>query len=219
MLSDLFQDQVNCRDRTLTLCGLKLHWPFPIACSMGSSEATVFGYRYYHHRRSRFLTAAHTFFYALYKAKWWLRHRIVPRHIHHIVKTELPPGYHDPCEVILYAAFKSLRGYVEKCHDGADKLEEWAKELQDPDKQSEHGGTIAQGQKEQEAVDLYRWWTMERPADHKECDRLLDVCYGHRDTLGSAEEDAAYRRMAQKIDDDEQAMLHRLINIRPSLWS
>ena len=39
-------------------------------------------------------------------AKWWLLHRLVPRHRYHIIRTGLKPGYYDPDWRITFAVFE-----------------------------------------------------------------------------------------------------------------
>lgn len=172
-------------------------------------------------------------------AKWWLKYRFVKSHRYHIVYTDLEPGYHDEDERILHACFALLEEYI-KWHGGDVKLEKWSKELEtEPDKNAPAGLQKAQADRQLGAVDLYRWWKIERPADEKRYDDLLQILYGDKKRMRFEKVDGSdlyeikfdpfdgdekamhkeFRALEKKISDDEQKMLHRLIDIRPSLWT
>lgn len=157
---------------------------------------------------------------AFSKAKWWLLHRFSPRHQYNIIRTELPPGYYDEDILILHGAFAMLVRYVEG-EGGPEALEAFNVELRErPDPNAPDGIQEAQADRQAEAVALYRWWKIEKPADEARRDELLSQLYGsNRSIRPSRELKDEERALAAKIDDDEQMMLHRLIDIRRSLWS
>lgn len=44
----------------------------------------------------------------------WLQHRFDKRHMHHLVHTDLAPGYHDTDLMVLYANMALVKWYLEK---------------------------------------------------------------------------------------------------------
>lgn len=52
---------------------------------------------------------------------WWLKYRLVPSHQYHIIRTGLPPGYHDTGTRLLYGILKELEEWANIDHhlDGA----------------------------------------------------------------------------------------------------
>lgn len=163
-------------------------------------------------------------------AKYWLLWRFHPEHKYNIVKTGLRPGYYDCDTLMLYACFALLCRYVED-EGGPEELERFTAKLRDEPCHAEQAG------RQSEALALYRWWTVERPADNERRDELRHRLYGKRPLVWEAtanpeihrwvppqfeEERALYkefRALERKIESDEQAMLHRLIDIRRSLWT
>lgn len=173
-----------------------------------------------------------------HNAKWWLQYRLNPRHKYHLIDTGLEPGYHDADYLMLHGCFALLCRYVEKEHDGVDSLAEWAAKLQTaPDKNAPEGWQEAQGTREAEVVALYRWWKDGKPADQAEYDRMLHHLYSDpwetytnddgQKVFGSRlkyqEGDKEMRdsmwELEAKMQEDEQQMLKRLIDIRGGLWT
>lgn len=174
----------------------------------------------------------------LYNAKWWLMHRLHPKHRYHIIDSGLTPGYYDVDTLILNGCFSLLCRYVEHEHDGVEALSNWAHTLKTTACENDLDGmSAAQGERESEAVALYRWWKFDRPRDQAKYDQMLTHLYGRKrstkpDENGHlvwsvdepwTEADEAmndeFRALERKIDSDEQEMLHRLINVRRSLWA
>jgi hypothetical protein len=152
--------------------------------------------------------------HSISEAKWWVLHRLVPKHRYHVVNTGLRPGYHDIDERILHASMALLCDYVEA--EGGDvALEEFSAALR------ASNDAPRQASNQDEAVAIYRWWKRERPADLARYDELLMRLYGP-DPLRSAINGAAdeeLRSLGKKIRTDEQSMLRRLVEIRQSLWT
>jgi hypothetical protein len=162
------------------------------------------------------------FFYAWFKhpyveARYWLRSRFHPKHRYHIIKTGLKPGYYDQDVLILHACMTLLERYI-AWHDGEDKLEEFTKELKDkPNTWGCDANEMSPQVKNQtEALAIYRWWKYERPANEKRLKELYDLV--SKEKLGYTEKYKDVNEWETKIREDEQKMLHRLINIRFSLW-
>lgn len=173
-----------------------------------------------------------------HNARRWLAYRLHPKHRYHLIDSGLPPGYYDVDTLILNGCFSLLCRYVEIEHGGADVLSEWATKLKtEPDKNAPEGWQAAQGEREGEAVRLYRWWKFEKPAEQAEYDRMLNHLYGRkRSTKPDANGQSVWsvdepwtdadkvmhdqmRALKEKMAGDEQAMLKRLIDIRGSLWT
>lgn len=175
---------------------------------------------------------------------WWLRYRLNRRHRYHLIDTHLKPGYYDIDHIMLHGMFSLLRRYVEEEHEGVESLEKWGRELIEMAEKDEflRGAHDRQGQKELEAVALYRWWMESRSADLKRQDELMDLLYGRGDRIiwtdaGEIDgepvseahvrpyegEEIEWRKeldaLEEKIANEEQEMLHRLIDIRRSLWT
>jgi len=175
--------------------------------------------------------------HAAHNAKWKVLHRLHPAHRYHMVDTGLTPAYYDVDTLMLNACFTLLCRYVEREMGGAEEIEKFNRELtQSPDPNAPDGWENGQVDRQAESVKLYRWWKTERHADQKRCDEMLTKLYGRaRETVKIngvwtsrvvtpwSEEDEAlepvFRALEKKIDDDEQQMLHRLIDIRRSLWT
>lgn len=126
---------------------------------------------------------------------YWLKCRLWYRHNVIYIKT-LPPTWNDRDDRILHGMFQVLVDFVE-LEDPYEFKQTWQEHYDtyakcDPDFVP---GEIVQHAKEraddaQTLKDLYRWWTIERPA------------------MGEESSDA-----------EDQAMLHKLIDIRRNLWT
>lgn len=130
--------------------------------------------------------------------KWWFKYRLLPWHRHHVIKTGLPPGYSDKREILLYVSFTILKNFIEK--------------------EKPHKFIVVRGSssdKWREIFKLYRWWTRKRP---KRVDPL-DVYDGK--WVGEAWDAVCEASNAFEIEcfEEDQKMLHRLIEIRPFLWT
>lgn len=233
-ISDLYDDS----DRTIEIFGWKLHWPLPIAFMLNGSSAIVFGYGVYAGKRP-VVRAIHSVFKAISDAKYALMYRFVKEHQYHIIYTDLGYGYHCSDERILYGAMKCLEEYVEAGKHGGEKgLEEHIHEMRAaPDPNAPEGMLESHANQEEEALTIYRWWKYERPADRKKFDELLDAAYDGKSVQFVQEEGSNLSRLVftepteaqrvarearealeEKMDEDEQSYLHRLITIRRGLW-
>lgn len=203
--------------RTIELFGLfRLPWPFPIAYWLRSSSAVVLGRAVYGSDAPRYIHWVHSLLLKISDAKYWVYYRLHPDHKYHIVVTGLEPGYYEPDTRLLHAAMKLLETYVDDC---------------------EQSGCHDPGE---EALAILKWWKEERPADQAEEERLMHEVFGsphnkmsfvkEGDTgfsrvvfpEFSAEDRAKHERMRfleGKIAADEQKYLHRLIDIRQTMWT
>lgn len=177
---------------------------------------------------------------------YWFRRRFVPEYQHHIVRTGLEPGWHDCDEVMMHACFKLLERYVESECGGADELDRWSADLiAKPDPNAPEGVGEAQAERQLTATELYRWWKVDRPARVAREDELVQDLYGRKWGLkaldephevlgvkvtqgygplepprdGDEEKRAELDEIEERSFPEDQRMLHRLIDIRGSLWT
>ena len=246
-LSDWITDAAECRDRTLSWGPLTLWWPFPICAMLHSSAAVVFGCPVYGGKKRRWIRVAYRGFTAVSNAKYWVKYRIFQTR-YHWVDTEMRPGSHDPSEVLLYAAMACLKRYIEEM-GGLDRIDQFNAELRDKQNYDENAASFfdlesgahenSQADRQDEAAVIWRWWAIERPRDKARRDELLHILYGPKDRVSFKPADnpavhemvfkpfegdevelhREFRALDQKIDDDEQAYLLRLIEVRQSLWT
>lgn len=213
--------------RTLYVFGLPIWLPWPIVSGISSSAAVVLGYPVYGDSPGWIRWLAHSIFRPAHTAKWALKHRYQPRHRYNLVRTGLEPGYYDYDTRMLHACFALLCEYVEE-EGGIDAIRN--------DGDTRH---VFEEPRKSQIVELYDWWKIGRPSDKKRRDKLLHELYGNRrwktkpvpendkleelvfDEFEGDEKtkDEEFRALEKKIEDDEQAMLHRLINLRPGLWA
>lgn len=170
-------------------------------------------------------------------AIWWIRYRIDPGHRYHLIDTRLSPGYYDIDWLMLNGMFSLLRRYVEEEHGGVDDLQRWGKELL-TDTGLMQDSSTRQGNKELEAVTLYRWWMESRPAMVKRKNELLHILYGEHRRISFSDEGGGVHQMhisplegdevslkhemddlEARIEREDGEMLHRLIDIRGGLWT
>ena len=239
-LSDAYSDQPF---RTIRVLGTELWWPLPIVRDTSSSSAIVLGWRVYGADAPRIIQGLHRLALRCNRAKWRLFHRYHPKHRYHVVDTGLPPGYYDEDTLVLHSCMKMLERYVQQ-NGGVAHLESFSNDLREDARNgpsAPEDSLERQASMQDEAAAIYRWWKQTRPADEARCDALTEHLYGGgkrrlqfkdaEDAPGYVElvpapmssDDEALREelwgLKDKIADDEQSMLHRLIDIRPGLWT
>lgn len=223
-LSDKYSDE----PRTLSIGRIKVRWPFPIVMGLHSSSATVFGYPVYGGKEKRWVNATHRVFCAISDAKRWCKYRLKPTDYHHL-DTGLSPGYHDPRAMLLYAAFAALGRYIDE-QGGIEGCRDYIRGFQNTEYQH-------QSDTESEILSIWLWWIEELPKMRQERDRMQDELFGdgkcriswvkrhssefvmepptdERKALGEK-----FRALEEKIRQDKQTMLHRLIDVREYLWT
>jgi hypothetical protein len=150
--------------------------------------------------------------------KWYLLHRLAPKHRYHLVNTGLEPGYYEIDTRMLYANFQLLVAFVER----EMGLTDWSDNAE------------SKNYKKQ-IMKLYHWWTKERFVDEKRENALLRklpkvkfVKKSAKDSFftcvfdGSPEAKKAHRdydTFKEKMDRKETENLVELIKIRHVLWS
>lgn len=152
--------------------------------------------------------------------KWFILHRIHPQHRYHVVNTNLPPGYYDPCVQILHATMEPIRRFVER---GAPQIE-WS-----ADEGHKHTKIILD--------QIYDWWVYQYPQYEIEEDDILERwsnCFEANDPNGEVpifplsikegmeerknELSEQLRELEIKREHDIQTMLCKAAEIRPFLW-
>ena len=206
---------------------------WPIARSLSSSSAEVLGYSIYGDGVPRWITGLHRLLKRNSDVLWELKWRFIPKHRYNLVRTGLKPGYYDQDTRILHACLALMGEYIEE-EGGEQKLREWSTELRAMEEPC-----TSQADKQDEALALWHWWKIEKPADEKRRDEMCHELFGGDDfqtKLVEGRDDVVewvqparspeweekykvFRALDEKIDNDEQAMLHRLIDIRQGLWT
>lgn len=138
----------------------------------------------------------------IYYFYYWAKDCLFP---HNVIKIKtLPRSYSDPREKLLHAAFAMLVQYVEK----ESHIVDWPY-MTDvegkicPYRVGEPGREHREASKRayDTMMDLYQWWTAQRPMEQARLDEIYDV-----------EEE-------MRLDDKDDAQLRRLADIRQYLWS
>jgi len=208
---------------------------WPVWSMVGSSAAEVFGVPVY---RTEWTEWVHRRIAMPFDRAWWaLLHRFHPAHRYNIARTNLPPGYYDPDTVILHACMEQLCSWIES-RGGEEAVQKWTDDLRsDPGENDSPVRANRQADHQQTALDIYRWWKRERPADVKREDDLLMAGFSGETWTTKPTDNPHLVEMVfpevapdkqtirdqhtaieDKIASDEQAMLHRLIDIRQGLW-
>jgi hypothetical protein len=124
--------------------------------------------------------------------KYWFLYRISKRHQYYVIRpTTLHIGYHDQDTRILHSAMQCLVDYVD--HEAATIDWTWDEGYQ---------------QIRNNMQEIYDYWTIHRPELKHQEDALCD--------LGQYQESTA---IEMQIDNTDDEMLHKLIDIRRYLWS
>lgn len=131
--------------------------------------------------------------------RYWFRSRFIKSSKHHVVYTDLKPGYHDPSEVLLYACFKVLENQIEEM-GGEDEVFRYNKILEM--EKSEYDFL----QKQKEILDIWLWWKYKRPL---EIIRLDKACKNRK----------KFQKIDEEIQKETENMLIRLVKIRDFLWT
>lgn len=215
---------------------------------MSSSSDTVFGIAVYgdHHGKpwhKATVMPVYRLWQRVKRVKYWVWYRTTrkgrecwrPDH-------GLKPGWYDSDTLILHSSMAVLCRFIEQEHDGAADLQRFTDELlreNHPPDEDMRKAIERQADGQQGALDLYRWWKVERPADEKRRDELMSLLYGKprmktKPVEGqpllvewvrpeyTEEEQTLHTELGaleKKIADDETAMLHRLVDLRGGMWT
>ena len=129
-----------------------------------------------------------------------------------IIDTGLSTGYHDPDKIMLHGMMAILCDFIERENGGEEDIKNQIDSLEDliaeDEKFFESGSKQADTLIEIYAI--YHWWKYERPKVEKEID---EIC---TDYMKNAKN---IRKLEEELFKKDQEMLHRLIEVRPSLWT
>lgn len=230
-------------DRVALPLGLgSIHRPWPLVAYLGSSMATIFGYRVYESNAPAWTKLAYRVAYAIRRARLWVEYRVLPSQRMHVVPTGLRPGYHDPDERMLHAMMALLGVYVTDRYGDADEMKRRVADVLGAETFTGGDGEREVVERwsamETEALAIWLWWTISRPALEQEIDDLLSALYGGRpiqtlavpgtdlvaEVLPEADPEHVHERqrlwdLEDRLESETTAMLHRLVDIRGGLWT
>lgn len=166
-------------------------------------------------------------------ARLWVFYRIHPRHRYNRVDLRLPPKYYENDTRLMHAMFSVLCDHIEE--DGRREIEELIGILEQEIADGECGiseeATKRQVAMMREKLALHDWWTIARPAHENLARKLESALYEVKpyQAVPDPENDGAVltkrqlrerlRRMDDDLDDKDQEMCHRLVDIRRCLWT
>lgn len=168
-----------------------------------------------------FLTETIPSFFGRIAHRWgerWYRVKcaILPSYRFHLLDLRNPGpgieytyGFRDQVQVMMWACFICLRSYIEK-EEPRDPAE-WAtpEELAEEPLKSQKAHL-------EEARALYDWWMKGRLEEEAEEHRLWEQFRANKESEELRKAWIDYRKW---MEDREQEILHRLINIRQGLWT
>ena len=133
----------------------------------------------------------------LSRAKWWLLHRLHPRHRYHVVHTGLPPGYYDSDTLILHAVFQQFEDFYRHWDWAGNPTgyaianSDWSEPGLEREQYYNRAYSFAATVEE-----IHRhWFTRINPWESDDLDEQ------------------------ERLDALDDAMLHKIIDIRTSLWN
>jgi hypothetical protein len=151
------------------------------------------------------------------KAHYWFVSHFIPSRRYHMLDLRQKGGYRygwqDVPEKMLYAMFNLLGEYLE---EGSNDLTQWYTREQI----EAEPGYKEQQRAVDEAIAIYHWWTVEKPASEKIRIDMLNTWSTAKKAKDPKEEE--YWEKMQKMEDDMEAkadeMIARLMMIRRTLW-
>jgi len=163
----------------------------------------------------------------LVDAHYWFVSHFVPSRRYHMLDLRQPkPGYRhgwiDSDGQMEYALFNILNNYVEyeMPHKYFPTEEDVANEPE------EYGAReVLQHQRNNclEVQTIHHYWNIERPAEEKQKNELLDKWIEVRHANGECEEAGVLRTKMNALDETSEAkleeMMIRLIKVRRSMWT
>ncbi|NTF17800.1 hypothetical protein G6L37_05255 [Agrobacterium rubi] len=163
----------------------------------------------------------------------WTFYRIHPKHRYNRVNLRLPARYYENDTRLLHAMFAVLCDHVEE--DGRKNIEELIVTLESEIESGDCGiseeAIIRQVAIMREKLALHDWWTIERPTIETLRRDLCRRCYDVKPYEAVPDPENAgkvltkrqlgerLRRMDDDLDERDQKMCHRLVDIRQCLWT
>ena len=144
---------------------------------------------------------------------WAFKHRFIPKHKYHIIRTSLKPGYWDPDTQILHAVMDTVKQFVDITKDSVN----WESE-------DAHAHAWAELQA------VYDWWVNKYPNREDELPKLPDVDFGkiigeHSEEHSEDPDVKEWKRVSEIHNQmeaewvkEEEEMLIRVMKVRRFLW-
>jgi hypothetical protein len=169
------------------------------------------------------------------KRYYRLRYHVHPRYKFHLIDTGLPPGPHLNSRRIMYGLFAILIAHVEEREGGLDALRESTDYLRNEQASKAPKEWIErQANDQQEMLELYLWWTTERPHLVIEKKARAEEIYGDEPLLSfdnepetnkkhvtlrhiPSEDRKSLRELETNLNRLDDQMLTRLILLRKAL--
>lgn len=213
---------------------IQIPWVWPISRFAGSSMAICLGFEVYGDKAPLIVK---NFFHKIVlpcrEAKYWALYRFHPRYKYHILKIG-EPGYTDYDYRMLHACMNILELYLYEEY-GKSNIQSWVKKNCE---NSPEGGIHDHGDWD-EHLQIYRWWKITKPSDEKRQSFLVSHLYRHGRMYTEPVEGndrlvevkfkpwegldkglhAELDKLREKIEQDEQDYLVRLVKIRRTLWT
>jgi hypothetical protein len=152
---------------------------------------------------------------------FWFLYRLHPEHRYHVVRTGLRPGYWEIEDRMLHAMFSLLLEHVDA--EGLENIEATATdEAEDcPDDWRRAS---------REKLELVRWWKQVRPQQHRALRETRDKLHRKPYQQVADPEDLSILlnkkplrnridEFRKKLDQEDVAMMRRLVDISPFLWT
>lgn len=173
-------------------------------------------------------------FFRVSRVWWALKHRVIPKHRHHVLRPRsLKPGYHDPDSKIRAAAFDILSEHAEGLMGDGVKGTLW-EEIDIPETDDDgRSFMLEQIDREAEIIELRNWWVNVRPArDVEDIAPPPDEPEGApflwmiREEYEGTEEYEAFGKWAVeagKVEEDfakeDEEKFIQLVKLLPHLWN
>ncbi len=142
--------------------------------------------------------------------KWWILHRVHPKHRYHVVDSGLPPGYYDITELMIFTLFSFLTRFIED--EECFECIVW-------DSDDVHNCVAG------ELEDLYYWWTairVKRSDIESELHNELD----DSGIFSKNELSESNRQIYSKLDileiqwnEEDKYNMKRLVDIKDFMWT
>jgi hypothetical protein len=164
---------------------------------------------------------------------YWFRYRLIPRHRHHVVAPRtVKPGYIDPREMLLHCNFHIFAEFMTyQLSDDCRVLWYYPEldEIEDSSTIEDYEHKVTRNATWNTMMELYNWWSIERPARSEQEYPDLPDEWGFLATLNEDYDNeplmqqwcavsAANQQLELEWDEQDQLMLHKLIDIRQYMW-
>jgi hypothetical protein len=151
---------------------------------------------------------------------FWFLYRLHPEHRYHVVRTGLRPGYWETEDRMLHAMFSLLLEHVEA--EGLENIEATANDESDD-------ATVGWRRASLEKIELTRWWKEVRPKRHQALRTMREElhCKPYKPVHDPDDPSLLLNKKPlrnriteyrKNLDQEDIAMMHRLVDVSPYLW-